>query len=393
MLYVSVEDNLILENRALPIGTQLTHTSSTGGDIYPYYLVLRDGQLQYYPEGINASIYPGDKVIAPTSVESDFPVFLLEDTLIEQVITPLLDLNRNLGEFVLGAVYQYMYDQGDFPRQLLSVSPEVRQWFEATEQEAEQALLDTAAFQAGRLFGDGAAVVTGVLEILGGFGLGATGGAAGASLCLTGVGCIAGAPAIAVSVVGGAVIIVDGANTIRVGLENILEQIEGTIFAAISGQGGLSQPKPGDPVQGLSGVTYRRSANYSRNQADVDYEIRATGKGQQNRDLAVENPNVIPSGRTKPVEFDWFDSATGKLLDAKNASEVGRYDVRRTDNMMENVFKPDILREARAQVESLRGSGATEVEWRVASREVADALQEFFADNNINIIVRYFPFQ
>ncbi|MBE9080097.1 cadherin domain-containing protein [Romeria aff. gracilis LEGE 07310] len=388
MVFVSVEDNTIGANEAYPNGTQLAH-SDPPGVAHPYYLVLRDGQLEYFPNGISASFYPGDKLIFPVSDESDFPTFLVEDALAEKVITPLLEFNQTLGEFVLGAVYQYIVDQGDFPRQLLSLSPEVQRWLEATEQEAEQAILDTAAFQAGRLFGDGAAVVTGMLEILAGFGVGVTGGAAGASLCLTPGLCIAGAPAIAVSVVGGAVLVVDGANTVQVGLENILEQIEGTIFAAISGEGSLSQPKAGDPVPGIKGAVYGKPRGGGGRPQDRDYAERVTGN-DTGLAIYVDRP---PGDPGDPVEFDGNDGSI--LLDAKNWEQNGIHDFSPTstrDPFIQQIARDEILAQAERQVRALPQSSAIRIEWRIADETVANSVRDLLEQRGFGqIVVVYTP--
>jgi hypothetical protein len=83
----------------------------------------------------------------------------------------------------------------------------------------------------GRTAGDLAGIVTGVLEMIAGGGAVAGGG----SLCLTGIGCIAGAPA---TVVGGATA-VHGGSVVIEGTGNIAEDFAGLVSQvfAISGGG------------------------------------------------------------------------------------------------------------------------------------------------------------
>ena len=127
-----------------------------------------------------------------------------------KVIKQLLSFFRPLGEFVAGAVYQWLRNNGESARWLLQVlSP----GWNGLEQDVERGLPQTWAFKAGRTFGDGAAIVTGILEIIAGSGAAAGGG----SLCITGIGCIWGAPAI----VAGVALQVHGASVASTALANI----------------------------------------------------------------------------------------------------------------------------------------------------------------------------
>jgi hypothetical protein len=129
---------------------------------------------------------------------------------LKQVIQQLLSFFKPLGEFVAGAVYQWLRNNGEPATWLLQVlSP----GWNGLEKDVERGLPQTWAFKAGRTFGDGAAIVTGILEIIAGSG--AAGG--GGSLCITGFTCIAGAPAI----VAGVALQVHGASVASTALANI----------------------------------------------------------------------------------------------------------------------------------------------------------------------------
>jgi hypothetical protein len=129
---------------------------------------------------------------------------------LSQVIQQLLSFFRPLGEFVAGAVYQWLRNNGEPATWLLQVF--IPGW-KGLEQDVERGLPKTLAFKAGQTFGDGAALVTGILEIIAGSGAAAGGG----SLCITGIGCIAGAPAIA----AGVALQVHGASVASSALANI----------------------------------------------------------------------------------------------------------------------------------------------------------------------------
>ena len=80
----------------------------------------------------------------------------------------------------------------------------------------------------GRNFGDGAAIVTGLAEIVAGGGAAAGGGA----LCFTGIGCIGGAPAVAFGLAVGA----HGVSVVTEALINIAERL-GLVFASTTTTG------------------------------------------------------------------------------------------------------------------------------------------------------------
>jgi hypothetical protein len=195
---------------------------------------------------------------------------------LKQVIQELLRFFGPLGEFVAGAVYQWLRNNGEPARWLLQVlSP----GWNGLEQDVERGLPQTWAFKAGRTFGDGAAIVTGILEIMAGSG--AAGG--GGSLCITGFGCIAGAPAI----VAGTALALHGSGTASAGLKNILADIAenlGVVFQSSSGKrnsGGRPYEPPirsSQTYDGSTKVEWSTSPNDPRPPVVIFKEV---------------NPNVI----------------------------------------------------------------------------------------------------
>jgi Subtilase family len=150
-----------------------------------------------------------------------------------EVIKQLLRFFRALGEFVAGAVYQWLRNNGEPARWLLQVlSP----GWNGIELDVERNLPKTWSFQSGRTFGDAASIVTGILEITGGGGT----GAGGASLCATGIGCTVGAPAI----VAGTALGLHGATTASTGLKNIARLL-GVVFHSTT-----DGSESGGPIRG-----------------------------------------------------------------------------------------------------------------------------------------------
>ena len=101
---------------------------------------------------------------------------------------------RPLGELILGALYEWAYSNGDEIRGLM---PGFLKLDEKEEARLNARLNQSKAFELGRLLGEGAAVAQGIYEFI--VGSAAVGG--GSGLCITGIGCFAGAPAIATGVV------------------------------------------------------------------------------------------------------------------------------------------------------------------------------------------------
>ena len=217
-----------------------------------------------------------------------------------KVIQDLLKFFQPLGEFVAGAVYQWLHDNGDLGRWLLQVlSP----GWNGLEKDVEKGLPQTWSFKAGRVLGDGAAIVTGILEMIGGGG----GAAGGGTLCITGGACIAGAPVLAAA----AALEVHGSSTASAGLANIAKLL-GVVFHSATGDpesggtgGGGNDIRPMD-------VELEADAKRISNELYSDDQM-----AQSNRVIAVGR--IIDSeGKLKKVvssSFGEFSTKHRKLLE------------------------------------------------------------------------------
>lgn len=108
---------------------------------------------------------------------------------LEGFIKQLWDAGKPLAEFVLGTMYQFLYDNSGTVRELLKplqLTPKEEALWERT-------LPSSTAFKLGRTVGGGAAIVQGIAEFL----TGSVAEAGGGGLCATGIGCPGGAVAIA----------------------------------------------------------------------------------------------------------------------------------------------------------------------------------------------------
>ena len=117
-----------------------------------------------------------------------------EAVIFTEFVESLVYRARPLGEFILGALYEWTYSNGDEIRGLM---PGFLKLDEKEEARLNARLNQSQAFELGRLLGEGAAVAQGIYEFIAGSA--AVGG--GGGLCITGIGCFAGAPAIATGVV------------------------------------------------------------------------------------------------------------------------------------------------------------------------------------------------
>ncbi len=140
-----------------------------------------------------------------------------------------------------------------------------------------------------------------------------------------------------------------------------------------------SPPKIGDPVPGLNNAKYGPPLTSNSSPQDIEYATRVTGN------------NTGLSPYVNEVEFDGIEGKT--LLEAKNANKGGYYDVTKTDSFTRNIAIPKILEQAQRQINALRDSGATGIEWRVANSTVADGLQALFKEKGLDayIFVKYVP--
>jgi hypothetical protein len=148
-----------------------------------------------------------------------------------EVIQQLLKFFRPLGMFVAGAVYQYLRNIGDSTKWLFQIFNPLWNGQEQDVERGLKGLPDYNYFWWGQRLGDGAAIVTGILEIMAGGGAAAGGGA----LCVAGLPCIGGAPAI----VAGVALGLHGTTTLAAGARNIVEEL-GIVFQSATGSGGGS---------------------------------------------------------------------------------------------------------------------------------------------------------
>ena len=219
-----------------------------------------------------------------------------------EVIEQLLGFFKPLGEFVAGSVYQWLYNNGQPARWLLQI---LLPGWNGLEQDVEQSLPQSWAFAAGQNFGDGAAIVTGLAEIVGGGGLDIGGG----SLCLTGVGCIAGAPAI----VAATALQIHGAGAASSGLANIIERLGVSFSMSESGNSDSSgrQLNWSWKSRPTFGHTFDTHGQGSKNTRSLRGRAASTGESQGQwlnnetaanflRELrsSIQNPTTveIPSG-------------------------------------------------------------------------------------------------
>jgi hypothetical protein len=213
-----------------------------------------------------------------------------------QAIQELLSFFRPLGEFVAGAVYQWLRNNGEPARWLLQVlSP----GWNGLEQDVERGLPQTWAFKAGRTFGDGAALVTGILEMIGGGGA----AAGGSSLCITGIGCIWGAPAVA----AGLALQLHGASVASTALANI-----GRLFG---GRGIVYQSSAGDSTDNTGGRPYVKPDSF-RDQYPSNVVTWPASPGKDAPIIIFEQLDSQPGfiNVTDIYRFDLPDHSGGRMI-------------------------------------------------------------------------------
>jgi hypothetical protein len=186
----------------------------------------------------------------------------------------------------LGNWYQWLHNNGDISRWLLQIF--IPGW-KGLDEDVEKGLPQTLAFSLGRTLGDGAALVTGILEMIGGSGAAAGGG----SLCITGVGCIAGAPALA----AGVALQVHGASVASAALENI-----GKLFG-----GGqiVYQSSTGDSTGNTGGRPYEKPRSITDAYPITTVQWRAS-----------------PQQRAPIIIFEQFDNRPGFI----NIMDIFKFD-------------------------------------------------------------------
>lgn len=183
-----------------------------------------------YDGGTELLLAPGDRILYPVALPSNSPsqaapiteqqADWLAETLHEILGTEITEGNFfekltfkrvlvMLGELVAGAIYAYLKDVSAPTNLILRAMGPFQQYL---DESAEESKPKSLAFIAGELLGNTAAIATGILEFKAG------GGAVlgGKALCITGIGCLGGAPAIAV----GAVLASSGLVTANAGVES-----------------------------------------------------------------------------------------------------------------------------------------------------------------------------
>jgi hypothetical protein len=223
------------------------------------------------------------------------------------VIQQLLGFFKPIGEFVAGAVYQWLYQNGEPARWLLQTL--IPGW-NGLERDVEQGLPKSWTFEAGRSLGDGLALVTGILEIVGGGGAAAGGG----TLCVTGIGCIAGAPAVA----GGVALGLHGSATSASALTSIAARL-GVVFHSSAEGNSESDRAERSSIRGSGVPIPQRIQEYYRRLREAPNARSAEEGLQQVRDILnkVEDdlsgipmknpppPPKMPDGRMYPPLDDF----------------------------------------------------------------------------------------
>jgi hypothetical protein len=248
-------------SRLLPqfvVGQPFAFTLGKGTDgevSLPYILLLRDDELFYISDGSTFILQAGDRILLPDPdkverVPSETDLTEEEKQAITALITTILNVAEDIGMFVAGAIFQWLYDTGEAPRWLLNLMPSLRGSFDADPNTVNP---ENMAFQVGRVFGDGIALVTGIIEVIGGL----KGIFDGFAACLLtgevtlGLSC---APALAVAAAGAA-FAVSGAITIETARDGLIER-SGTLLAKMQENGGElpeAEWKTGWPPQSPEG--------------------------------------------------------------------------------------------------------------------------------------------
>ncbi len=153
---------------------------------------------------------------------------------VKALLEEMMAFSRDAALFVAGAFYQWLDTNSEPGRWVLEAISLGTSTASDDAQIVEQQLPTDAAFVTGRTFGDAAALVQGILQMIAGGGAIGSGGA----LCFTGVGCIAGSGAVAAGVVtathGASVVVTATGNMAR----DLAELINAAHLAISSGSGG-----------------------------------------------------------------------------------------------------------------------------------------------------------
>jgi probable HAF family extracellular repeat protein len=185
--------------------TLISHSGQVSEGFLNASGINTDGEINIFTPNSTAVAALADDGILMASSDlvslgeaNEFPPSALDSTQEQQLsdfVHQLWNLGRPLAEFILGTIYQWLQEnnapiEGLLPPFLKLSDKEKAYWNNVV-------LPQSKAFKLGQLFGAGAAIVQGIIEFIGGSA--SEGG--GGGLCITGIGCFAGAPAIAVGVV------------------------------------------------------------------------------------------------------------------------------------------------------------------------------------------------
>ena len=107
---------------------------------------------------------------------------------------------------------------------------------------------------------------------------------------------------------------------------------------------------------------------------DRQYAYKVTGGAQK----AIYVNDVEFEGVRGPV-----------LVDAKRANELGFYDITRTDKFAKNVMIPEVLKQARRQLNAIPGTPFTGIEWVLPNEKIVEALQQLMTEEGLDIRVLY----
>ena len=253
--------------------------------------------------------------------------------------------------------------------------------YDAVDNAAEYYIEDrylnqTFAFRVGRVAGDLVSLGIGILEMIAGTVIATGGSIGGGILSATGLGAIVGVPATAVSLAAGGALTTHGAVTAADALGDIHDNIIDMMAMVNSGNNPISSIQKGQPVPGIPGAEFRKSrfTNLStkKKQEDLDYEIRVTGKGNKNRDWAVQ------ATKDNDTEFDWHDKTL--LIDGKNyTTKHPLHPSQDKPQRLKDIFEESILDGARRQVKAISKSNATGIEWRVQNSDMVNIVKRLLS--------------
>ena len=195
--YVRIETNDKITNNNIS-------TNDVGIDVNSFSNLGEDGTLVANNPGLDVS----SSTINPEDLSSE------QEQVLTEFATELLYSARPIGEFTLGVFYQWAANNlEDLVNAGQIVLPDFLKLTDADRAYwNNEVLFQSKAFKLGAELGNAASIVQGIIEFI----TGAVGTFGGGGLCFTGIGCVAGAPA----VVAGLAVQAHGLAVIKNGLEN-----------------------------------------------------------------------------------------------------------------------------------------------------------------------------